>query len=805
MWKLTTLYLSIAALMILSLQELAHQRRSAVQPPLGHSSKASRQRAPHSPARLSGSQNVTGHSYGAFWEVGGGYSTTLILRNKDTHNAVNANVVLFSGGGAVVQEVPLVVPAGEANRLALADVVKPAGESVEWGGLMLEFPGVLASETLGEVVIESYQTGVIFDLPLVGGYRYDTQHALYAPWWLPDDGADASITLFNVSSQDIMVSPAIVFDDAELSAEPLSLAPQQTTEVSLRSLMSELNAAGSQGSVILRYTGPAHSLVPSMLIADPSTGFSLVPAFNAQRVQPGPGQTAWQFSDVLLSSDSRLGFDPTQSLTAYALLSNPTGAQMPARLVAYWGGSSGSPAQQVELPVAPLAPLETRLVSLSQFAASGLLPKGISMFALSATHSGQPGDLAVTIFSVAQNQNFVFASEGTVHPSTKMDSSYWDISGALVALLTVHNPGPVQIETTATLSYQGPGGPGFYVLPTIVLPPNGTQVLNLKQVILSGVPDASGNVVPAGTTFGTLTLQVSGGNSGGGISGGCTSFDPVRGGYGDGTEPDCEDCDTNDECEACPPDGEGDCVPLCSDPSCCGSDAIVAISGPNAVVIGTVGNQITLAASASPSGGSFSWFIDSGGNEVTLTPGPNSGPSATVTAVSPSTTRGDVTIEVDYVVATSDGGFAAGSDTASITVQKPTFLSLVNGSVSQGPITCTLQSPADPPTGSGWMRVVQWQVMDQLPSPAPIMVAGMKVADTITNGSPNTCVSTPTGGEANTNSSGVFGDEYSVCSNVCVTKGSCQTSANQIYTVNGVKVAAVTVVYSCKSITLNGL
>ena len=35
------------------------------------------------------------HSYGAFWEIGEGYSTILIVRNKDEHNPVAGDLLLF--------------------------------------------------------------------------------------------------------------------------------------------------------------------------------------------------------------------------------------------------------------------------------------------------------------------------------------------------------------------------------------------------------------------------------------------------------------------------------------------------------------------------------------------------------------------------------------------------------------------------------------------------------------------------------------------------------------------------------------
>jgi hypothetical protein len=413
------------------------------------------------------------------------------------------------------------------------------------------------------------------------------------------------VTLFNISNQSIMVSPAVATArSGEQSGEAFSLAPQETRQMSLRSLMSELGVTeASEGFLTFRYTGPAHALDPALMLANPSNGFSLTPAFNARLQSASAGETNWQFPAVFLAGESQLGFSPSQNLTAYALISNGTNAPLAPQVNAFTTASGGGAAQGFPLPIAPLAPLETRLVNLSALAGSGALPGGVAHFALSVGHNGDPGTLAVTVFSLGQTGNFVFPSEGTVHPSNKMDSTYWDISGGLVALLTAYNPGASGVRATATLAYQTPDGVGSYTMP-ISLAANTSQVVNLREIITSGVPDSSGRVIPPGVTLGTLTLQTGGGgNDGGLVVGGCTTFDPVRGGYGDTLFPDCSTCDV--ECDFCLGDGSGppECEPDCADPNCgCDSftPATVAITGASfnpTSISKVVGSSTTLTVS----------------------------------------------------------------------------------------------------------------------------------------------------------------------------------------------------------------
>lgn len=433
-------------------------------------------------ARSSQGQQVLllGHNtFGSFWMVGGGYSSTFIVRNKNTKDTLTAKATLFLRDGTEKQMPALSVPANSAVEVQLASIVGAAGGSAVWGGLKVEYD--LTQGIMGQVVIENKQQGIIFDLALLGGYRYDALNTLYAPWWLPDANTNGFVTLFNASDQKIQVSPSITAQGSEQSLDSIELAPHQTKQIGLRDAMHERGFDGSNTGVItLRYTGPAHALLPALLLSSAQTGFALAPNFNAKR--PGtPTQTTWSYPDVFLSPDPSLGFDIKDNLTAYALLSNGTNVSLTPHIVAHVPGQNGICTKNVTLPVTPLEPGDTRLVNLSQFVTSGLLPKESSHIALSVTHAGEPGDLAITVFSVGQTKNFVFTSEGTVHPSTITDSSYWDIEGNLVALLSVQNTGQTPAQGRATLYYPTPNGTGSYVLPLINVAPGGSQILNLHE------------------------------------------------------------------------------------------------------------------------------------------------------------------------------------------------------------------------------------------------------------------------------------------------------------------------------------
>jgi hypothetical protein len=111
----------------------------------------------------------------------------------------------------------------------------------------------------------------------------------------------------------------------------------------------------------------------------------------------------------------------------------------------------------------------------------------------------------------------------------------------LTALITVENESNRPVEVRPTLHFRTTSGSNYYTLPSISLPKNGSGVVNLKNIVSSGVPDASGATIPAGTTFGTMTLSIVGGRISDRIAGGSISADPTQGAYGGLMMPMCND------------------------------------------------------------------------------------------------------------------------------------------------------------------------------------------------------------------------------------------------------------------------
>ena len=325
--------------------------------------------------------------FGPLWQSGHGYSSTVILRNRDRQQAVNAEIVLFSHQGHVEYKSDRIeVAPDSAVRLPLAKIIGTERKDLQWGSLAVGFSRTSRLAVIGQVLIENDAKGLSFDLPLSAGNALDTDNALSASWWLPDTDSKANVVLFNSSSQEMQVTPSLSTGDSEQSCESINLSGRETRHLDVRELMRRCNAGEAPiGSITLRYTGQRHSLIPALMLFNRVNGFHLSPAFNGRQREQTAGQTTWRFPAVLASADSSLGLGKNEALTAYALLSNMTTSELAPKIDVLFDAPNAD-ARMAPLPISPLKPLETRLVDVSKLINANQIP---------AKTAGRPRDCCV--------------------------------------------------------------------------------------------------------------------------------------------------------------------------------------------------------------------------------------------------------------------------------------------------------------------------------------------------------------------------------------------------------------------------
>jgi hypothetical protein len=653
--------------------------------------------------------------FGALWRTGEGYATRLVLKNSG-EQAVSAQILVYSAAGGQLGSEQIALAANSAVPVQIDSLI-PATGTIQWGGLEVQLAG--AAEQLAGQVTVTEPNGATESYALQGGYRYDTENALWAPWWLPDEGTNGTITLFNTSAQSIMVTPSTTVNEVEASGKPTLIAAHASAALDLRSLLAESdNGTTWIGSVTLRYTGPAHALEPTLLLANPETGFALMPDFGARHTQQTGQQTSWQFPYVPLTEEVEGGVSGhTEMLSSYALLSNGTKMQMTPQITAYVV-SSGT-VQRVPFSVAPLEPNQSRLVDLSALAQQ--LPTGISRMALTVSHSGQPGDLGISILTLAADGQVLAKSEGLILAVPAADISYWDISSGKSLLHWIRSVSGDNATAQATLYYQGFDGLRSYEIPAALTADNNPKPLNLSLLLRTGIPDDSASRLPPAIASGLVVLRPMG-NEGSTLashlptcSSTCTSQ----------VSPDVLRAASSSPVVF----EQSTASPVCT------GDPTVSISGPTLVPISATGhtNIIQLTATGSPSGGTYSW--NSSNSAFTL----SNSDTGTVTVSSSS--PGDSTISVTYTVTEQEA-----SDSQTVTVQVPSYF------VTSSYVHIATPSACTDAGYTGYYLTLSNFVADQ--NGTQIMAAGIDPQESVSGAAWMTAYATP----ATTTSSGTFSD-----------------------------------------------
>ena len=213
-------------------------------------------------------------------------------------------------------------------------------------------------------------------------------------------------------------------------------------------------------------------------------------------------------------------------------MSNTTGVQISVQLKASYDVVGQTAPRTVNLPVAPFASLETRILNFSDYVSAGLIPPTVDHISLELSHSGSMGDLSMQIFSLDRTGNFVFGAEARAGATFRNDAIYWSTQGNENTMLAVQNVSDAEVAVRVTLSYND--GQGRYKVPLTKVPAHAARSLNFKQIISAGQPDEDGNLIPATTDFGTARIEVADGQPLARIVVNEGVFDPVAGTCGSG-------------------------------------------------------------------------------------------------------------------------------------------------------------------------------------------------------------------------------------------------------------------------------
>lgn len=730
---------------------------------------------------------VLGSMLGGPWMVDSNFKSSIYIKNNVETSSITLTPILYLSNGARYT-LPIMV-------------VEPSGTAVLDIGASLQNLGIAPYATLSGYVELQYNWpwdpicatirnldathSVVFSYGLRSSKppilsttassapNTETPNIVEGLWWKQEPNVTGFLALTNTRPQAMNVNVEVTDQaGASFGQHVLSISPHSTKMLDLNELAAT-NA--SSGGIRVTTTGKSTELLINGGLEDIGSGYSANIPFNLASVSTQQSTaTVVELGLMTGPADPMMRFPAGTTFTPYTVLRNVSSSVLRVSPTVWWmaeGVAHSSP-----LPTISLSPYQTQTTDVPGLLAAAGIKQSTGTIQLEFEVQGNTGGLLLSAGSVDKTNTYVF--EVTPHgisESASKSLSYWHIADGDDTMVTIWNSADEAEDLTFQLRYPG----GHYNFP-VHLEQRATRTFNISQIVESGIPDEEGNVIPVGVVEGSAKIMGSRADNEHLLVAMDAGVYNVR---------------------------RATCITYCQ--TCNGVTAWAMAANPFQVNVAAHTQQTLYetwnTGSQYDDTSSSSWTTSNGGVATVGTPG--SGTPGLVAGVN----GGPVNIsahysynEPEYTSYWCEGspwscpmGYISGGGQAPGTVQKPTSdpIFSVNHNAAA---SCT--------TGfAGWNLDVNKHIADQ--NGDYILTPGQTLTETYTIGT-NQLNMTINTASVQTNSAGIVGDDYFVCSTLC--PGTRETDATQHptdqlpgsptqYTLN-----TNSVVYKCSSISVNG-
>lgn len=200
------------------------------------------------------------------------------------------------------------------------------------------------------------------------------------------------------------------------------------------------------------------------------------------------------------AADPMMAFPAGTVFTPYSVLRNTSNSPVTVVPTLWW--MAGGAAQSATGSAMVILPRQSAGLDLPLLLTNAGLKNFSGSFNLILNVQGPPGSVLTAAGSVDQSNTYVFevAPHGVVE-SAAQSLSYWSTGNGDDTMVTVWNPADEAQDFVFRIYFSD----GHYGLP-LHLGPRETRIFNISQIIATQVPDAEGNIIPAGVTHGSAKL-----------------------------------------------------------------------------------------------------------------------------------------------------------------------------------------------------------------------------------------------------------------------------------------------------------
>jgi hypothetical protein len=336
-----------------------------------------------------------------------------------------------------------------------------------------------------------------------------TQQTLESLWWKQEANVTGFVALTNPGSEASRANLVVLDSQGNpLSQSSVTVSPHGTQIIDLAALPQ---TAGASGGLRVQYIGQPNDLIVLGGLRDDAIGYSASIGF-APMSSAGTQTSAASYAALGLmagAADPMLSFPKGTTFDPYTVARNISGQPILITPSLWW--MAGGAAKIAALPQFTLAPGQSKNLDFSSLLAlAGLRNYNGTVNLVLDVPAGSPkGALLLSSGSVDQKNTYVFqvVPQG-IKESIAKNLSYWSTANRDDTMVTLWNPADEAQDFVFTLFYTG----GHYLYP-IHLEPRATHMFNISEILQSALPDAEGNVIPAGIHEGSAELSGSQGEA----------------------------------------------------------------------------------------------------------------------------------------------------------------------------------------------------------------------------------------------------------------------------------------------------
>ena len=452
---------------------------------------------------------VPGSIVGGAWMVDGNFRSSIHLRNGVETYPVTVTPILYLSNGV---------------RYALPNVqLEPAGTAVVDINTALQSLGIAPYATLSGYVEIDYNwpwdpiCATIRNLDvthsLIFNYGFRSTKPIQLPnqpapgpgtnvvegmWWKQEANVTGFVTLANTTSQPLSAEVQVSnTQGTSLGQQTVQISPHGMKMVSLDELAW---AATTEGGIRINYTGNATDLLINGGLQDPSVGYSAgMPFTTAPAASNASDTTVAELGLMTGTADPMMRFPSGVTFTPYTVLRNVSNNSLKATPTLWW--MAGGAAQSFQLSAISLLPYQTQTLNVSALLAAAGLKNFTGSVNLVFAVQGNAGALLMAGGSVDQTNTYVFGmTPHGISESGSKSLSYWSTANGDDTMVSLWNPADEAQDFIFQLTFSG----GHYDFP-LHLGPRETRTFNISEI--GEIPDAEGNIVPAGVHEGGATIM----------------------------------------------------------------------------------------------------------------------------------------------------------------------------------------------------------------------------------------------------------------------------------------------------------